>query len=103
MARRPALPREDQLLAPNRLAVLLDDPRLAPLDALGDRLLARDPRSRLTAWKDIRGEIDSVRRRFSGGVVPAPAEEPWVARAEHSIDKLLATKRVQDSVKMAQG
>jgi tRNA A-37 threonylcarbamoyl transferase component Bud32 len=59
LGRRP-LSREAQLEAPNRLANVLTDQRLAAIDDLCDRLLDRDPRSRLTDWDVVRAELSGV-------------------------------------------
>lgn len=78
--------REQQLEAPQRLTIVLNDPSLAPLDELCAQLLRIDPRRRLVEWSVVQSELENVVARLEEGPV-APAEIP------SDIERALAVAR----------
>jgi serine/threonine protein kinase len=87
---RTVLARARQLEPHYRMAIVLDDPSLAPLDALCDRLLDRDPRSRLTDWIAIRSELAEIMSPQGGGAKGSRQDDSWSASASAGLQRFAA-------------
>jgi tRNA A-37 threonylcarbamoyl transferase component Bud32 len=58
--------REEHISPENRLAAVLDDPRLSRIEPLLEQLASVDPRERLADWNLVIAELETIRRALSG-------------------------------------
>jgi tRNA A-37 threonylcarbamoyl transferase component Bud32 len=91
--------REMQLEPQRQLNVLLDDPRLLPLNNLFQRLFDTDPRARLSDWSVVRNELSNiVIQGEAGGSADLVSQPIDLTQALSDLSIIAARERAREKV-----
>ena len=90
--------REMQLEPPRQLNVLLDDPRLLPLNNLFQRLLDTDPRARLSDWSVVRNELSNIIQGSAGGSADLVSRPIDLTQALSDLSIIATRERTKEKV-----
>ncbi len=88
-----------QLEPQRQLNVLLDDPRLLPLNNLFQRLFDTDPRARLSDWSVVRNELSNiVIQGEAGGSADLVSQPIDLTQALSDLSIIAARERAREKV-----